>query len=186
MRGLCPAASNAALYPKNTAVFWSGRSLTWDSLNNYVFSTSRYLKEVGMCADNRVLVVMDASPAHLICLLALWRIGALVCLAGALPAARILAAAFKPDFVIGSRVDRNLGLKNARWSDIEKVVSYSYNDSFLGKDAALIPQWDLTCPAFARMKDEGLVVQTHAQLKADPGILQAFFLAAETGGCVVL
>ena len=182
MRDPCPAALNAARYPKNTAILWNGRSLTWDALNNYVHSTSRYLKEIGIRVDGRVLVVVDASPAYVICLLAFWRIGALVRLVD-LRTEPGVAEGFKPDFVISPRACRGLWGKDARWSDIEKIVAYGYNDTFLGHEAALAPELVPDQPALVRIEGGKAVILSHARLRADPGPLRELLTALGTGSC---
>ncbi len=185
MRVPCPAALNASRYPKNIAIVWNGRSLTWDALNNYVHSTSRYLKEIGIRADARVLVGIDGSPAYVICLLALWRIGVLVCCVDPRPAHEPHGAVelFRPAFVISPRAFRGAWGKDARWSDIEKVVAYGYNDSFLGSEAALVPELDSAHPALARLEGGKVIIQTHDQIKDDPGPLRGLLTALATGGC---
>jgi hypothetical protein len=185
---LCPVVVNARRCPERMALAWAGRSIAWDAFNNYVHSTSRYLKEISVRSGAHVLLVKEDSPAFVIVLLALWRIGAVPCPVdpGVLPACSSLVyAAVKPDIVISARGFRKAWGQKARWADIEHVVAYGYNDSFLGSETSLDPMLDSCQPALFRLRiSEGAVsgdVLTHAQLKEDPQELGPLLHALKTG-----
>ncbi len=184
----CPEFINATRSPEKAAFSWNGRSISWMAVNNYVHSTSRYLKEISVKKDGRVIVVTERSPAFYIVLLALWRIGACVCpVVGSCSEADVDAvySVIKPDFVIGQRAAMKLWAKGVRSADIEHVVAYGYNDSFLGSEAALDPKIELEYPALLRLGSspsglEGRIL-SHEALRLDPQELAAFFKALSTG-----
>ena len=184
---LCPVALNARRYPGRTALSWAGRSIAWDAFNNYVHSTSRYLKEISVRAKAPVLVVTEPSPAYVIVLLALWRIGAVPCPVDPhwLPAhALSIHTAAQTDLVISARNLRKTWGPKVRWADIEQVVAYGYNDTFLGCETSLEPQLDSDGTALLRLGLSGDRVETqsltHQQLKEDPRELKALFHALRT------
>ena len=185
---MCRVAVHARRCPEKTALSWSGRSIAWDAFNNYVHSTSRYLKEISVRAQAPVLIVKESSPAYVIVLFALWRIGAVPCpvdprmLSGHSAA---VYAAIKPDLVISGRSFKKIWGQKARWADIEQVVAYGYNDSFLGSETSLDPMIDMCQTALLGLNVSGNIVtadkRTHQQLREDPGELSALFHALITG-----
>jgi acyl-CoA synthetase (AMP-forming)/AMP-acid ligase II len=186
--GLCSVVVNARRCPQRMALSWAGRSIAWDAFNNYVHSTSRYLKEISVRPQASVLVVKENSPAYVIVLLALWRIGAVPCPVDPdiLPTRSALVyAAVKPDLVISSRGFKKIWGQKARWADIEHVVAYGYNDSFLGSETLLDPKIDPLQPALLRLKISGEVVGvdalTHEQLKEGPQELGLLLDSLRTG-----
>jgi non-ribosomal peptide synthetase component F len=185
---LCSVVVNARRYPQRMALSWAGRSIAWDAFNNYVHSTSRYLKEISVRSGAHVLLVKEESPAYVIVLLALWRIGAVPCPVdpGVLPArSASIYAALQPDIVISARGFRKVWGQKARWADIEHVVAYGYNDSFLGSEMSLDPKLDSLQPALFRLTISGEAVAgdvlTHEQLKENPQELGPLFHSLKTG-----
>ena len=177
---------HARCCPQKTAVTWGGRSIAWDALNNYVHSTSRYLKEISVKPQATILIAEEKSPAYMIVILALWRIGAVPCPVD--PALlRSVYASVKPDLVIAARRLKKLIDPKARYADIEQVVAYGYNDSFLGSEASLDPRIDSEQMAVLRLKISQEIVRTfaisHRQLKENPqdmGALLHTLMSAET------
>jgi acyl-CoA synthetase (AMP-forming)/AMP-acid ligase II len=186
--GLCPVAFHSRHCPQGIALSWAGRSIAWDAFNNYVHSTSRYLKEISVRAEAHILVVKEDSPAYVIVLLALWRIGAVPCPVDPeilSEKAAFINAAVKPCLVISARGLKKTWGQKGRWADIEQVVAYGYNDSFLGSEAALDPQIDSDHAALLRLEISGDAVETrvltHEQLKKDPGDMEPLLNALVTG-----
>lgn len=184
----CPAVFHARSFPQGIALSWAGRSISWEALNNYVHSTSRYLKEISVRSGAHILVVREGSPAFVIVLLALWRIGAVVCPVdpGVLSdKAGVVHAAVKPELIISARLFRRVWGQKVRWADIEHVVAYGYNDSFLGSEASVDPGIDMDQLAVLRLRlsDDAISVDnlTHQQLQEDPQDLQSLLEALETG-----
>lgn len=185
---LCPAALHARAHPQHSALSWSGRSIAWEALNNYVHSTARYLKEIAVRPEASILLVQENSPAYVIVLLALWRIGAVPCpvTPEMLPGqSAALYAALKPALVISARSCRKMWGQKARWADIEHVVAYGYNDSFLGSASSLDPRIDPDRTALLRWHMAGDHVTftplSHARLKNSPGDLERLLRALTTG-----
>ena len=188
----CPAAVNARQYPQRAAVSWAGRSVVWEALNNYIHSTSRYLKEIAVRPNARILLLREDSPSYIIVLLALWRIGAAVCPVPVQASSEYIEqirAIVKPEGVIGPRKIRKVWGAGGRWVDIEQVVAYGYNDSFLGSETALDPKIDTDHQALLRIEEDqgGLRVQvlTHAGLKDDPKDMASFFYSLDTGEALI-
>jgi acyl-CoA synthetase (AMP-forming)/AMP-acid ligase II len=184
----CPAFVNATRFPEKPAIFWGGRSISWVAVNNYVHSTSRYIKEISVKKGDRVIVVTDRSPAYYIVILALWRIGVIVC--PVLPDAsedevRMVHDVVKPDFVISHRSVRKAWSQGVRSADIEQVVAYGYNDAFLGSEAALDPKLGSEDVALLRLVSSSTGIElkavTHDELRSDPQELAGFFSALLTG-----
>ncbi len=189
----CPVFFNANRFPEKPAISWGGRSISWLAINNYVHSTSRYLKEVSVKKQGRVIVVSDPAPVYCIVLLALWRIGALACPVSAQVREIELEAVHgvvKPDFVISPRSSRKMWAKGVRWADIEQVVAYGYNDSFLGSDAALDPKIDADQVVVLRPVLSSTQIRlealTYKDLQDDPQDLAALFKALSTGEKLVI
>ncbi len=63
----------------NEAMVWNDRVFSWSLLDEYVHSTSRRLKEIGVKYGARVLVEAVPSAGTVIVLLSLWHIGAVAC-----------------------------------------------------------------------------------------------------------
>ncbi len=197
----CPAYLNAQRCSGKPALQWAGRSIAWEALHNYVHSTSRYLKEIAVKPDTRHVVVIDNSPAFIIVILALWRIRAVPCPVSPLLSqaqASEVCSCVRPASVISGRKLRPVWdplLRKGRWADIEHVVAYGYNDSFLGSEAALDPKLDQDYPAivritfpdhllmqdFAGSRQVKLIELTHAQLRKDPGEFSPLFHSFATG-----
>ncbi len=189
----CPAALNACRCPQQKAVSWSGRSLAWEAFNNYIHSTSRHLKEIGLRTSENVVVVREDTASYIVVLLALWRIRAVVCPVDGedLPAqAGALQRLVKPGIIIGPQQSKRTRLAGSRWADIEHIVAYGYNDPFLGNEALLDPKIDTDSSALARLtleKDAVSVrVLSHAQLKEDPQELAGLFHSLATGEPLIL
>ena len=185
---LCPVALHARRFPDRTALSWSGRSIAWDAFNNYVHSTSRYLKEISVRPQARVLVVTERSPAFVIVLLALWRIRALPCPVDPDSLSRQPSSIFavvQPELVISARSVRKIFGPKVRWADIEQVVAYGYNDSFLGSASALDPMIDTDQVALLCLRIAADIISidplTHQQLKESPENLKALLDALITG-----
>jgi O-succinylbenzoic acid--CoA ligase len=95
---------------QSPAVFWQGRMFSWGALGNYVHSTARRLKEIGIGEGTRVLVEAVPSLGTVIVFLSLWRVGAVVCpfdsrlTAGML---RDVRDQVEPGFVLTSGHDRD-------------------------------------------------------------------------------
>jgi acyl-CoA synthetase (AMP-forming)/AMP-acid ligase II len=190
---LCSVAFNARRCPGQMAVSWAGRSIAWDAFNNYVHSTSRYLKEISVRPQETVFVVKENSPAHVIVLLALWRIGAVPCLIDPhmlKGCSDSLYASVKPALVISPLAFKRSWGQKVRWANIEQVVAYGYNDSFLGSEASLDPMIDSDQVAFLRLKISESVVQTdlftHAALRKNPESLSALFHSLTTAETYII
>jgi len=184
----CPVYLNACRYPQRTAISWGGRSILWGAVNSYVHNTSRYLKEIAVHADTRILLVAEKSPSYFIVLMALWRIGALVCPlppAALGPGPETIIADVNPGLVISSRTNKKIFSRNLRWTDIEHAVAYGYNDMFLGSDAALGPRIDTDRCLILRIVPARTLL-SYPMLKADPGDLQNLFHCLETGDPLVI
>ncbi|MFH0754022.1 MAG: AMP-binding protein [Candidatus Omnitrophota bacterium] len=188
----CPEFLHAQRIPEKTAIFWSGRSISWVALNNYVHSTSRYLKEISVKKNDRVILVAEASAAYYIAVLALWRIGAWVCEAKDTVDVDVEAVhvALKPHAVICHRSLRKVWARGVRFADIEHIVAYGYNDAFLGSDAALDPKVDPGQTAVLRLESsaQGLAVKplTHESLSSDRGSLSTLLQTLLTGEPLVI
>ena len=193
MLSSCPEFTLAAKFPEGAAISWGGRTISWVAMNNYVHSTSRYLKEIALKKNDRVIVVRDPSPAFYITVLALWRIGARVCsVAADVPDTEVMSVlcAVDPDFVICSRSAKKTWVKGLRYADIEHVVAYGYNDSFLGSEAALDPKVDLEHVAVLSPvpTSAGVVIQelTHAMLQTNAGEFSTLLQALMNGETLVI
>ncbi|MBF0386450.1 MAG: AMP-binding protein [Candidatus Omnitrophica bacterium] len=66
-------------YPHSNAILWNGREFTWDLVDDYVHSTARRLKEIGVKPGYRVLLEAAPAPGMIIVFLALLHIGAIAC-----------------------------------------------------------------------------------------------------------
>lgn len=64
---------------EHDAIIWNGRSITWAQLDNYIHSTSRRLKEIGVVQGSRVFIEGVPTPGMIIACCSLWHIGAVVC-----------------------------------------------------------------------------------------------------------
>lgn len=65
--------------PDALAIIWNDRSFSWAQCDEYVHSTSRRLKEIGVKAGSRILVEAVPTPGTIVVLFSLWHIGAVAC-----------------------------------------------------------------------------------------------------------
>ncbi|MEI8012408.1 MAG: AMP-binding protein [Candidatus Omnitrophota bacterium] len=184
---MCPVYLNAGRYPGRVALSWGGRSIFWGAVNSYVHSTARYLKEIAVRPEARILLLAERSPAYFIVLMALWRIGALTCPVKAQGAEdpENIFSIVKPEMVISSRQERGVWARDARWADVEQAVAYGYNDLFLGSEGSLGGQIDRDRPLILRVSPD-VTRLSYAGLKADPGDLGEWVHALETGDALMI
>lgn len=178
----CPVYLNAVRYPAKVAIAWRGRSIFWGAVNAYVHSTARYLKEIAVRPQTRILLLAEASPSYFIVLTALWRIGACSCLIEPCVSQEPgdVCTVAKPELVISSRANRGRWSQGHRWTDIEQAVAYGYNDLFLGSEGALGATIAAECPLVLRLQPEKTLM-SYAMLQADPGDLKDWLQSLETG-----
>jgi acyl-CoA synthetase (AMP-forming)/AMP-acid ligase II len=75
-----PVSRNATRFPHEDALLWGGRSLSWRQLEEYIRSTARQLKEIGVRENVRVGVAGENSVSYVVLLYALWELKASVML----------------------------------------------------------------------------------------------------------
>ena len=75
----CPLYKNAKSFPDSPALIWGTRSISWQKLNGYVLTAVKDFKGKGLQRGDYVALVEQNRIECMIVLLALWRLGVIVC-----------------------------------------------------------------------------------------------------------
>ncbi len=145
---ICPLTLAARQSPLAPAVYWKNRMMTFGQLDQYVWSTIKALKQLGVERMARVTIVDHNSVEYLIVLLALWRLGAVSCLFNhRLPEQNLLFGLQQSgsQFLFSSREEirayKRLKVRTFHFND---VISFDARGIPLCKEAHFLEDQDLT------------------------------------------
>ena len=75
----CPLTCAAKKFANKPAIIYAAKTLTYSQLAQCVEQSAVRLKDFGIKRRNRIAIYLSNCPEYIICLLALWRIGAVAC-----------------------------------------------------------------------------------------------------------